>query len=133
MSTFRLQNRIKAILDLLREKNPVEVDELLLLQGVIAERAKAPDSPYAHVRTPSAAVTMLLAEIDQQLSKKQIYEELHKRGYLIDSSSKKGLVNDAINYLLETGDLVKHGRGTRGDAVVSLARKPKAPSQEHPY
>ena len=123
MSTLRLQNRINAIIDLLRKDHPEEVAELVLLQGIVASRDSLdPAKTYALVRTPSTAVTMLLTEFGRPMKKNDIYTELRGRGYPIDTSAKKQHVADSMNGMLKRGELVKIS-GERGEMIVALANQ----------
>lgn len=113
-------NRIDDLWAALRAKHPEQVDELQRLLRLQDGADSGKNKPLAGMsRQPSTAVMLLVTELDKAISKADIFTGLTDRGYPCTSSAEKGLVNDAVNRLVKSGELVSHG-GERSAQVVSL-------------
>jgi hypothetical protein len=104
----RLHKKLQAVIDEVSKTHPIEIQEILFLQQVIAKHGDRREGPYSTVRRGREAVKMLFVELgmDRKITKGEIQEELKERGYPLHTASKKGLLADAINYMIEAGDLV---------------------------
>jgi len=106
MSLPQLHRRRKGVLDHLRELDADSVAELEFLDQIIAGKQASQGGPYAVIRTPKKAIHMLFDELgDVELSVDQLTTELASRGFPLNLRADRYLLRDAVNYLIEIGEL----------------------------
>lgn len=127
-STPRLRKRVELLEKFFAETHPEEWREYLLTKEIVEKRSD-PNGPYFRIRTPTPAIRMVLTEAGTALTKQQIFDKLEQGGFPMDSYAKKGLVNDAIAYLLEKGELVSIGEGKRREQLLAFSNQQKVATE----